>query len=162
MIQPEGHYLAQFNWASLRYDHNDPRVAEFINNVARINRLAERYPGFVWRHLNDRSELAKLKHPGIFKRAHRFTTTLSVWENLAALEGFAFKTIHKRFYEKRGEWFLNHEKPYAVFWWVPVGHQPSISEAVERADYMLKHGESEYAFGWGFARKLAEGEALSV
>lgn len=153
--QPEGHHLAQFNWAQLRHDPNDPRVAEFIDNVARMNYIAERMPGYVWRHLDDRKALSKLKHPGTFKRTKRFTTTLSVWADVKSLENFAFHTVHDRFYRKKADWFLPHSKPYIVFWFVPVGQLPTIAEAVERADHLLAQGDSEFAFGWDWARKTA-------
>ncbi|RAI01837.1 DUF3291 domain-containing protein [Acuticoccus sediminis] len=155
MKTPDGHHLAQFNWAKLRYDWDDPRVAEFIDNVARMNTMAERMPGFVWRHLNDRSALRKLRHDGIFATSKRFTTTLSVWTDLESLKRYAFKTVHSRFYKRRGEWFEPHDGPYIAFWFVPEGHRPSMAEAVERAEHMLAHGDSETAFGWAGVEALA-------
>ncbi|WP_152912531.1 DUF3291 domain-containing protein [Candidatus Rhodobacter oscarellae] len=150
MKQPEGHHLAQFNWATLRYDVKDPRVAEFTRNIARMNALAERIPGFIWRHLDDPKQLRRLAHTGTFKRTPRFTTTLSVWRDFEALETFAFKTIHKRFYDKRAEWFEPHEGAYHVLWWVPEGHRPTIPEAVERAEHLLSQGDTAAAFGWRY------------
>lgn len=147
-------HLAQFNWATMRHDPGDPRVAEFMNNVARMNTLAERMPGFVWRHLNDRTALRKLGRTGLFAPKRRFTTTLSVWTDLAALERYAFKTVHSRFYGKRGDWFVPHEeegRPHIVFWHVPVGHRPGIPEAVERAEHLIARGDTEFAFGWDWA-----------
>lgn len=151
------HHLAQFNWAKLRYDWDDPRVAEFMDNVARMNMLAERMPGFVWRHLNDRPALRKLRHPGLFAPDKRFTTTLSVWTDVAALQRYAFKTVHSRFYGKRGDWFEPHVGgPHIVFWFVPQGHRPSIPEAVERAEHLIAHGDSDFAFGWDWAAARAQ------
>lgn len=158
MQTPAGHHLAQFNWATLRHDPADPRVAEFMENVARMNMLADRMPGFVWRHLNDRTALRKLGRTGTFAPARRFTTTLSVWTELEALERFAFKTVHSRFYKKRAAWFEPHQGPYMVFWFVPQGHRPLIPEAVERAEHMLARGDSAYAFGWDWARATAPPE----
>lgn len=143
-----GCHLAQFNWATLRFPIGDPRVAEFAKNVARMNRLAERMPGFVWRHLDDQKALAKLNHPGRFRRTALFTTTLSLWTDVDALRAFSFQTLHKRFYAKRADWFEPHDGPYIVLWWVPEGHRPGIPEAVSRAETLLKHGETEDAFGW--------------
>ena len=156
MTTPDGCHLAQFNWATLRYDPDDPRVAEFVDNVARINLMADRMPGFVWRHLNDRSALRKLGRAGTFASRRRFTTTLSVWTDVAALERFASRTIHRRFYARRLEWFEPHHAPSIVFWFVPAGHLPTIPEAVERAEHLLAHGDSDVAFGWERATSVRE------
>ncbi|MEL7116283.1 MAG: DUF3291 domain-containing protein [Pseudomonadota bacterium] len=134
MSQPPRTNLAQFNWATLRYDVDDPRVAEFVDNVARMNLIAERMPGFVWRHHYDSKALSRLKRPLPFERTDRFTTTLSVWRDARALADFAFRTIHNRFYEKRALWFEPHKGPYMVMWYVAEGHRPDIDEAVDRAE----------------------------
>jgi len=151
IAQPDGMHLAPFNWATLRHDPGDPRVAEFIDNVARMNRLAERMPGFVWRHLNDSRDLNRLTRPLPFHRTKRFTTTLSVWETVDALRRYAFHTVHKGFYAKRAAWFEPHSSPYLVLWFVAAGHRPEVEEAVERADLLLSKGDSPEAFGWQFA-----------
>ena len=49
MQQPLNHHLAQFNIARIRYPLDDPRMAEFVDNVARVNGLADKISGFVWR-----------------------------------------------------------------------------------------------------------------
>jgi hypothetical protein len=147
-----GHHLAQFNWATLRHDPSDPRVAEFIDNVARINAMADRMPGFIWRHQNDSKALNRLRRPLPFARTKRFTTTLSVWRDIEALRVFAFQTVHNRFYAKRAEWFEPPKGPYMVMWWVPEGHRPDVGEAVERAALLLDQGDGPDAFGWGYAK----------
>ena len=38
------------------------------------------------------------------------------------------------------------EVPFAVLWWVPAGHEPSVDEAEERLDYLRDHGPTPYAF----------------
>src|SRR6266567_1630164 len=48
MSQPTQH-LAQLNIGRLRYELDDPRLADFIDNLARVNAIAERSEGFVWR-----------------------------------------------------------------------------------------------------------------
>lgn len=153
MIEKPGHHLAQFNWATLRHNPGDLRVAEFIDNVARLNRMAERMPGFVWRHLNDSRALDRLAKSRVlpFQRTKRFTTTLSVWRDIEALKTYAFSTVHNRFYAKRAEWFEPPTGPYMVMWFVPEGHMPEVDEAADRAELLLTHGDSPEAFGWRYA-----------
>ena len=45
-------HLAQVNIAKMRAPSDDPIMADFMNNLERVNTLAERSEGFVWR-LND-------------------------------------------------------------------------------------------------------------
>jgi hypothetical protein len=42
-------HLAQINIATLLAPLDDPRLAEFVANLDRINELAEAAPGFIWR-----------------------------------------------------------------------------------------------------------------
>jgi len=49
MHQPAHHHLAQFNIARIRYPLDDPRMREFVENVERVNGLADQVEGFVWR-----------------------------------------------------------------------------------------------------------------
>lgn len=148
--------MAQFNWATLRFDANDPRVGDFVNNVSRINALADRMPGFVWRHQNDSRALTKLKRELPFDRTKRFTTTLSVWRDFESLETFVFKTVHNRYLNKRAQWFLPPQNSYMALWWVPEDCRPTIEDAVTRADELLSNGESERVFGWPNRHKEAE------
>ena len=46
-------HLAQLNIGRLRYEVGDPRMADFVDNLALVNGLAERSPGFVWRYQDD-------------------------------------------------------------------------------------------------------------
>jgi hypothetical protein len=41
-------HLAQFNVARLRHPLDDPRSAEFKDNLELVNGAAKRMPGFVW------------------------------------------------------------------------------------------------------------------
>ena len=135
--------LAQFNIARIRYPLDDPRMKEFVDNVARVNALAETFEGFVWR-LQDESGNAM--NMTVYDDP-RILPNLTVWENVAALERFVWQTLHKRFYGRREEWFERIETPL-VMWFVPQGHRPGMAEGVGRLDYLKAHGPSDYAFGW--------------
>lgn len=41
------------NFARLLHEPGDPRVAGFVDNVPKVNAIAERSPGFVWRLVNE-------------------------------------------------------------------------------------------------------------
>ena len=42
-------HVAELNIGRLNYPIDDPRMAAFVDNLGRVNALAERMPGFVWR-----------------------------------------------------------------------------------------------------------------
>ena len=144
MMSPLQH-LAQLNIGRIRYETDDPRMADFMNNLARINALAERSPGFVWRY-TDASGNATDTRP--YAGDPRMAINMSVWESVEALEKFVWQTVHTRFYARKHEWFEKLDGAYFVLWHVPAGHRPSVQEAIERLEHLKAHGPSEHAFGW--------------
>src|SRR5262245_27352358 len=118
-------------------------MADFTNNLALVNGLAERSTGFVWRYI-DESGNSTATRP---YADPRIAINLSVWESVEALERFVYLTLHKRFYERRSEWFEHFDGPYFVVWRVPAGHRQSVEEAVARLNHLKQHGTSDYAFG---------------
>ncbi|MGC2717017.1 MAG: DUF3291 domain-containing protein [Pseudolabrys sp.] len=139
----DARHLAQFNIARIRYPLDDPRMAEFVDNVERVNGLADKIPGFVWR-LQDASGHA------MSMRVYDDPTilpNLTVWENVQALERFVWQTLHQRFYARREQWFAP-VKSTLVLWWIPAGHRPDMAEGMARRDHLIAHGPSDYAFGW--------------
>ena len=138
-------HLAQLNVGRLRYDVDDPRMAEFIDNLALVNGLAERSPGFVWRYQDDSGSAIDTRP---FNGDPRMAINLSVWDSVESLERFVWQTLHKRFYGQRHEWFERTDERYFVMWWVSAGHRPTVQEATERLRHLQQHGPSDHAFGW--------------
>src|SRR5262245_20450952 len=95
------HHLAQLNIGRLRYSLDDPRMAEFVDNLDRVNGLAERAQGFVWRLKDDSGNATAMR---AFADP-RIIVNMSVWESVEALERYVWQTVHKRFYGRRHEWF---------------------------------------------------------
>jgi hypothetical protein len=143
MTSPPRH-LAQLNIGRIRYPLDDPRMADFMNNLDRVNAIAERSPGFVWRYKDDSGNATSTRP---FADS-RMLVNMSVWESVEALEKFAWQTVHTRFYARKHEWFEKLDGAYFVLWWVPAGHRPSVQEAIDRLEHLKAHGPSEHAFGW--------------
>jgi hypothetical protein len=137
-------HIAQLNIGRFRYPTNDPRMAGFMTNLDRINTLAERSDGFVWR-LKDESNNATAIRPATDPT---LAVNLSVWESVEALERFVWATVHKQFYNRKNEWFDKPEAPHFVMWPVPAGHIPDLAEAMGRLEYLRARGDSDFAFGW--------------
>jgi len=102
-------HLAQFNIARIRYPLDDPRMAEFVANVDRVNKLAEKIEGFVWRLQDDSGHAMNMRvydDPAILPN-------LTIWDSPQALERFVWQTLHGRFYRRREAWFEPVETPLA-------------------------------------------------
>src|SRR6185437_7324796 len=100
-------HIAQLNIGRFRYSTGDPRMADFMMNLDRINALAERTDGFVWR-LKDDSNNATAIRP---TSDPTMAVNLSVWESVEALERFVWATVHKQFYNRKGDWFEKSGSP---------------------------------------------------
>ncbi len=146
-------HLAEFNIGTLKYDWDDPRVADFADNLDLVNGIAQRSPGFVWQLPEDDMEAAQQDPGGPLGGNPRTASTLSVWKDLESLESFVWNTVHKRFYDRRSEWYDPQPGPRLVMWWVAEAHHPTIAEAKRRLDHLAEHGDSDYAFGWSYRAK---------
>ena len=135
-------HLAELNIGKFKYPTTDSRMAGFMDNLDRVNAIAERSPGFVWRLKGDNNNATD------FRVGDDMAVNLSVWETPEALQHYVFKTVHVQFYTNRAEWFGLMEKPHMVFWWVQKGHRPTLDEAYARLQDFEKNGSSDRAFGW--------------
>ena len=134
--------LAQINVGRLKYDPDDPRLADFLQGREVLDRILARTPGFLWKHARSFSPAP------MSDEDTRMLTSLSVWESRAALDHFVWTTLHKRFWARRAEWFEPSPEPSMALWYVPAGHRPTLAEAMEKLDHLRVHGESARAFGW--------------
>ena len=144
MQQPPGHHLAELNIGRIRYELDDPRMAGFTDNLALVNGIAERSSGFVWRYTDESGNATNTRPYG----DPLMIVNVSVWENVESLEKYVWQTVHKRFYSRRHDWFAKMDQSYLVMWWVPIGHRPTMQEAIARLEHQRANGASEHAFGW--------------
>lgn len=136
--------LAQFNVATAKFDNDDPRFADFIDNLDHINGLGDQSPGAVWRFQDDSGsavEVSAYDDP-------RILLNLTVWEDLESLWNYVYKTEHVEFLRRRTEWFEVESQPFLVMWWIPAGHRPTPAEGVERLEHLRANGPSPYAFSF--------------
>lgn len=134
--------IAQFNIARARWPLDDPRMASFTDNIARINGLAERAPGYVWRLVDETGPDAP-KFPG----DERMTFTLSVWQDIESLRRFTWNTLHKRFRLRTREWFEPMDAAYLAIWPIAPDHRPDGTEALAMLDRLRHEGPSIAVFG---------------
>jgi len=144
-------HLAELNIGRLIAPTDDPRVAEFMNNLDRVNGLGKCMPGFVWM-MEGSGEPGTGNTEAKIDGDPQFVSNLTVWENLESLETFVYNTLHSKFMDRKAEWFEVLGKQHFVIWWVEEGHRPSLEEALEKLAYRERHGDSDVAFGWDWLR----------
>jgi Domain of unknown function (DUF3291) len=136
-----GYHIAQLNIARMKEPLGAPSMADFVGNLDNINALAECSTGFVWRLKDESGSAVAIRDFG-----DEFVVNMSVWEDVASLSNYAFRSEHVEIMRRRREWFHPMVEAYAVLWWVPTGHRPTVAEAKDRLDHLRKYGATEYAF----------------
>lgn len=135
-------HLAQLNIARMVAPLDDPVMAGFVAQLAAINALADRSPGFVWRLQSTAGDATSV-------RAYaddRILVNLSVWASIEALKAYVYQSDHGSVMRNRRQWFEKFAGPYMVLWWLPAGRIPTVGEAKARLEHLQQHGESAYAF----------------
>ena len=145
-------HLAQLNVGRIRYPTDDPRMAGFMDNLDRINALAEKSPGFVWRMTGEGNNNMDVTRPD----DSGMNYNLSVWRSVEDLEHFVWKTVHVRFYNRKLEWFSQISEPHFVMWPIEEGMEPSLDEALVRLETLRREGSSDQAYGWEHLPHLKE------
>lgn len=134
--------LAQVNVASFRLPIDDPVNADFVANLDRVNAIAERAAGFVWRLVGeggDATDIQAFADPNMI-------INMSVWTDVESLAAFTYRDpAHLEIMRRRREWFDKMEFHLAL-WWVPTGHRPSVAEAKERLALLRQSGPTPSAF----------------
>lgn len=144
-------HLAELNVGRLVAPTDDPRVADFMNALDRVNGLGKRSAGFVWM-MEGSGEPGTGNTENSIGNDPQFVANLTVWEDAGSLEHFVFNTVHRQFYERRAEWFELMKDQHFVMWWVPAGHRPTLDEALERLAHKQANGDSDHAFGWSYLK----------
>lgn len=138
--------LAQLNIATLKAPLDSPELKDFVDNLDRINALAESSPGFVWRLMGDGNDATSLRPLG-----DNVIVNMSVWRDVGGLLAYVYNSAHTAIMKRRREWFSRMAEMYMVLWWVPAGHVPTVEEAVAKLMHLREHGPTTEAFTFGEA-----------
>jgi hypothetical protein len=133
--------LAQLNIVKMKYAIDDSRMSGFFDRMDDINRLVDAAPGFVWRLQIDDDDVAAITFFG-----DDCLPNMSVWENLASLYGFVYRSAHSEVMALRKQWFERMVESYSVLWWIAEGQLPALEEASERLECLRELGPSARAF----------------
>jgi hypothetical protein len=136
--------LAQINIGRLAAPLDAPQLRDFVDNLDRINALAESSPGFVWRlkgEGNDATDLKAFADPMII-------TNMSVWTDMGALADFVYRSDHIAIMRRRREFFEVPSEPFMALWWTPAGEVPTVADAIERLERLRRDGPTQFAFSF--------------
>ncbi|MEO1193916.1 MAG: DUF3291 domain-containing protein [Pseudomonadota bacterium] len=134
--------LAQINIGQLVAPHDDPAVAGFFEALDRINALADRSPGFIWRLQTDAGNATDL----ILTADPRLIMNLSVWADADALFAFVYQSAHTPVMAERRQWFERFEGAYQALWWIPADHRPTLEEGLAKLWHLDRFGPTQQAF----------------
>jgi Domain of unknown function (DUF3291) len=134
--------LAQLNIGVIRGPIDSPIMAEFVANLERINALADAAPGFVWRLQTEAGDATAIRP---FENESQLVN-MSVWRDPESLRQFVYTSAHADILRRRREWFERIAEAYMVLWWVPRGHRPTVTEAIEGLMALRRLGPHAQAF----------------
>jgi hypothetical protein len=134
--------LAQLNIGVIKGPMDSPVMAEFAANLERINAMAESAAGFVWRLQTDDGDATAIRP---FENDNMLIN-MSVWQDIESLSAYVYKSGHVEIMRRRREWFERMEQAFLVLWWMPKGHRPSVSEAIEKLELLRAKGPTPDAF----------------
>ncbi|OMO29973.1 hypothetical protein BH582_17600 [Vibrio sp. 10N.222.47.A9] len=145
--------LAQLNIALAKYPLDAPEIKEFVDNLELVNGIAESSEGFVWRlkdESGDATNIQAFDDPNMI-------VNMSVWDSVDSLKNFMFRTHHRDFMRRKGDWFHRLPEDTYVLWWIEEDHIPTLEEAIVRLEHLREIGDTPYAFT--FKTNFTESEA---
>ncbi len=134
-------HLAQLNIGILKEPIDSPALAGFVENLDRINIMAENSPGYIWRLQTEAGNATALR-----PFDENTIVNMSVWENVESLHQYVYKSAHTEIMSRRKEWFERMSESFMVLWWIPEHHRPDINEAKVKLNHLRQHGPTPDAF----------------
>ncbi|MGB5417776.1 DUF3291 domain-containing protein [Algibacter sp.] len=136
-------HLAQVNIARRLAPMDDPIMQDFVNNLDKMNAIADLSNGFIWRLKDEDKDEAAI----VFKD-DLLIINMSVWENLESLFNYTYNSGHIEVFKRKKEWFSKIKMMHMAFWFVPEGYVPTFQDAKTRLDYLNTHGETPFSFSF--------------
>ncbi|MBU2945221.1 DUF3291 domain-containing protein [Zobellia uliginosa] len=138
------YHLSQVNIAKMLAPIDSPVMADFVKDLDRINAIADKSTGFIWRLQGDENNATALR---VFEDDF-LIINMSVWESKEALFNFTYASQHAGVMKRKKEWFHKMSDMHMCLWYTKEGHEPTPEEAKERLRYLNDYGESPYAFSF--------------
>lgn len=148
------YHLAQVNIAKRLAPMDDPIMQDFVDNLDKINAIADVSDGFIWRLKDENKDEAA----AVFQD-DSLIINMSVWTDMDALFKYTYHSGHIDVFKRKKEWFSKMKMLHMAFWYVPEGYEPTFQDAKDRLDYINTHGETPFAFS--FKSKFTKQDAIN-
>lgn len=140
--------LAQINIAKMKgEDINAPIMKDFVENIDRINQLAEASRGFVWR-LKDEEDNALSINPF---PDNSLLINVSVWTDIEHLKQYVYQSMHAEIMQRKREWFHHFKDFHYALWWTKTGEYPSAEAAAKKLSQLQAKGPNQEVFTFNTA-----------
>jgi Domain of unknown function (DUF3291) len=73
---------------------------------------------------------------------------MTLWKTFEDLKQFVFNHTHSDVMRDRGQWFDTPPKQISVMWWVKIGDEPNITQAIDKIALINEIGPSPLAFNF--------------
>jgi hypothetical protein len=136
------YHLAQINIAMAQADMDSQIMSGFVKRLDEINAIADISPGFIWRLQTEEGDATSIQaydDPLII-------VNMSVWENIASLRMFVYKSLHVELIRDRDAWFNKMMNVHQALWWIPAGSIPTVEDGKEKLEILQEKGPSKDAF----------------
>jgi len=134
--------LAQLNIGIIKGPMDSPVMADFAANLERINALADRSTGFVWRLQTEDGDATSIRPFD----DENLLINMSVRRDVESLNQYVYSSAHVEVMRRRKEWFERMKEAFLVLWWIPANHRPSIQEAIAKLEILRAKGPTADAF----------------
>jgi len=138
-------HLAQINIAQAKAEMDSPIMNGFTSRLDEINKIAEESTGFVWRLQDEAGDATSIR---VFED-NLLLVNMSVWRSIEDLKNFVYRSFHQELLKNKNDWFNKGTAPYQAMWWVPVGHMPTVEEAIEKLELLRRNGPTTEVFHFG-------------
>jgi len=136
--------LAQVNIAKAKAPLDQPLMQGFVEQLERINALAERSPGFVWRLQDDSGDATAIQ---LFDDP-LIIVNLSVWQSYEALKDYVYSGEHLTVLRSKQHWFDKLAVANLALWWIPAGQLPTLAAAKAALQSLQALGPTAQAFSF--------------
>ena len=146
------HMIGQMNFATAIAPLDNPIMAEFVENLHKINSIAEASDGFIWRLMDESGNATAID----VMTDPKSVLNVSVWRSVPDLYRFAYQSDHLHFIKNRAKWFVPTSRRAMALWVIEDGApMPTVAEAFARLAHLEAHGPSDFAFDWAGAKTFA-------
>src|SRR5258706_7448480 len=111
--------VAQLNVGVIKGPMDSPVMANFVASLNRINALAERSSGFMWRLQTEDGDATAIRP---FGNANMLVN-MSVWKDVESLSRYVYNSEHQQIMRRRREWLERMDEAYLDLWLGPGGHR---------------------------------------